>query len=193
MNTYELSRTGQAALEITGELLNEFSTRVRGGGLGESRWHEVTLYRCDDGNLIAHVRYRTQWLPGEQPTDQVIESATAEDLIDELRSVNPSAHFVGRPERYESERATNAPKNSQVTDSLRKRFEAIISEAAEVIGYKEVRRSRGRPGLSDGPLVQVGIKMPQDLKAEIDRDRGEVGLSEWLRAAAEHYLARERG
>lgn len=188
----QLQRTGQAPLEFEGQLLSELTTRIMGGGLAESRWHEVDLYRTDYGAYIAHVVYGTQWIPAETPTSEVIECAEASALIDELRAVNPSEGFVGRPERGEAERATNAPKNSMVTSSLRKRWEALISEAAEALGVVEVRRGPGRPSLDGEPLVQIGIKVPQSLREEVDRDRGETGISEYVRSAIEHYLARDR-
>jgi hypothetical protein len=193
METHKLSRTGQAPLEFEGSLLQELTTRRMGGGYAEQRWHEVGLYRCDDGAVLAHVRYGTQWIPGEAPTSEVFEAAQPEALLDELRAVNPCVGFVGRPERHESERTNNAPKNELVRKSLRDRWLALLSEVASALEITERRRGPGRPALSSEPLVQVGIKIPQDLKEEIDRDRGKTTMSEWLRAAAEAYLAREKG
>jgi hypothetical protein len=193
MTTHKLDRTGQAPLEFEGERIKECVNRVRGGGHAESRWHELTLYRCDDDTLIAHCIYQTQWVPSEADTHEVIEAPDEEELINELRAYNPCEGFVGRPEHDEVQRRTNGPKNDMVRRSLRQRWEKLISEACEVLGYSEKRRSAGRPALSSEPLVQVGIKIPQDLKVEIDRDRGETGVSEWIRAAIEAYLARDRG
>lgn len=188
MAEYEITRDGQPALAFDGELLAELTSKGHQGD-AQNRWHEVELYEVEECGFVAAVCYHSLW-QGESGLHCSFDCATKEALLGELRGYDPTLGVDGRPERSDAERERNGPFNQRVRDGLRRRWEGLLTEAADKLGVIE-RLGRPREGRPNelGASTQVAVRIPDSDLAQIDRLRGEASRSDWIRETLRARLA----
>lgn len=201
METFKLLRTGKPELEIEAEKVKEWSTRVIGKGYAESRWHDVDLYRDEEGELFAHVTYYSQYSPPERGLSVVMEAESPEVLIEQLQAFDPTAEAQGRPERSDQERAVNGPRNKELKLSLRSRWDEVVVECAQLLGVTEKRKKKGAWGgyregggrhdhaIAPGEATKsVGTRLTLSRIAEMDEARGDQERADFIRDAIEAHI-----
>ena len=184
----QLLREGLPALCLEGEQLCAELATYSPHGDAQNRYHEVNLYSVDGGGFVAGVVYRSRW-QGESDLYTAYQCAEASALFAELQSHDPTEGFVGRPERTEAEAQFARPHNQAKKTDLRRRWARLLSEAASALGVTEQlgRHPGGRPASIDGPSTTLAVRVPDTDIIEVDRLRGDLSRSEWVRA-----LIRER-
>ena len=93
MTTFQLARTGLSDLEFNGqELLNIPGDDPRGAAGG--RWHNVALYKTDDGRFLVAVSYHSP-----HPTElshYFVEAVQSVQEFDDLLSIYRPSQLVDR-------------------------------------------------------------------------------------------------
>lgn len=129
MNEYTLTRTGQAPLHFTGEILADEDSRLT-AGRENNRWHEMRVYRTKGGNYVVEVIYRTQW-QGEEDYFWALEAAAASSVEMRLREIlceiNDPVKGFPLGQQYEE-------KQARLLHDLQQRFEVLTSD---VLGSSE--------------------------------------------------------
>lgn len=97
MKEYTLNRTGNAPLTFTGELIGIGGTRPASVTSTKLRWHELTLYKSRGGQLVAHIKFRTEQ-PTESAFDTVELAGDADSLREALDHYEPVDFLDGYPE-----------------------------------------------------------------------------------------------
>jgi hypothetical protein len=116
-----LTRTGQAPLRFTGELLEESDGHIQ-GGKDHNRWHELAVYRTNGGSYVVRIAYKTIW-QGELDREMAEIVGKPEAVAEVLRDYDPTSHVQGYPpgEHY-------AAKQARTLDDIRRRYDAQVSE-----------------------------------------------------------------
>lgn len=202
MESYTLPRTGEPDLVLDGEELASLSTLSplpnNSKDTAPTRWHELRLFRCEDGHLVAWLGYRSHWR-GDGLREATFEFSEAEAVLDWLKGYDPCELVSLAPERTEEEAKRNAHRNKVTRQELQGRWARLVTEAARALGVVERRSRAGRPKLGDEPegegrSPRFTTVLPVALAEAVERDAARLGIkpSEWLRRAAEFFLARER-
>lgn len=121
METITLPRTGDRPLQFEGDEIASADSRMISGQQA-NRWHELALYSTESGKYVISVGYRTQW-QGELNHDSAIICVDPEAVTEELKRVNPLAHFVGFPSGGQY-----AEKQARLERDITARFGAAVSE-----------------------------------------------------------------
>jgi hypothetical protein len=127
-----LHPTGSAPLTFRGELLAKEDTHDE----RSTRWHEVEVYRLDDGRHAVLARYRTQW-QGEADETRVDEAGDVTgiesvlcDLREEILLPVPSGYPVRPTSTGEDPMAA---KQARLLADLRGRFDRLITRVLRAI------------------------------------------------------------
>ena len=131
MKKFTLPRTGDRALSFTGERLATADTRTR-EGFGQSRWHELALYRTEGGRYVVALGYRTQW-QGELPVDWAWTAADEAEAVRYLREHDPMTGVMGFPPGRQYEE-----RQERLQADLHLRYDTAVSEILEAIGPEGV-------------------------------------------------------
>jgi hypothetical protein len=118
---HRIERTGKQALTFDGELLAESSGQMV-QDKNQNRWHELRLYRSDNGPYVAHVLYRTQWA-GELGHSEAWLIGDPVDVPTEFDLVEPTQHVQGYPahEQY-------AERQAHLLDWIERRYRSQVGE-----------------------------------------------------------------
>lgn len=146
MDSYRLPRTGDAPLAITGERIAE-SDGQHQAGREHNRWHELAVYRIQDGRYAVQIAYRSQW-QGEIGHDLVEVVASSADVAEVFRRYDPATVVRGYPDR----------------DHYRERQAALV---ADVRGRYQAQVSE----LLDNELFAEAVDELAGLKRELDLAR----------------------
>lgn len=119
MDTFTLTRTGDAPLQFAGDLI----ASAGGAGHNRNRWHTLTLYRRADApdQYVLQIAYGSQWAGELEHT--LVESGTMAHLRDTLRGYDPTAHLLGYPPGPQY-----AEKQARVARELRLAYQHAVSE-----------------------------------------------------------------
>ena len=128
--TVEVPRTGQAALAFSGELVSQVSGKWQ-FGTECNRWHEISLYRLDNGRFAVSLGYRTQW-QGEAPHDIAWRSLSSTEVATTLANYDSGEHVQGYPPY-----PNYADRQTRLLDNIRRRFKALVSEVLNEAGIVE--------------------------------------------------------
>lgn len=96
MNTYTLRRSGDAPLKFTGALIAESSGK-RFAGRERTRYHDLALYRTDDGAYVVEIAYVSRY-QGDPCPRKAIYCRESGDVVRVLRDYDPTEPVVGFPE-----------------------------------------------------------------------------------------------
>jgi len=118
MPIFKLARSGRAPLKFTGTLLADATSRVS-SGFRSLRWHELQLYRREDGKLLLAIGYRTQW-QGEEPRDDLLIVSDAEELDRAVAEFAPEASVSVPP--------SDPDKARRLAADIRSGFERAVGE-----------------------------------------------------------------
>ncbi len=92
MQPFTLARSGLQDLEFSGEPVADASGQLRDGQPRE-RWHELSVYRRDDGYWVVRIAYRTS-VHGETGNDYVEVINDAGEVEPLLSLYNPAEHVA---------------------------------------------------------------------------------------------------
>jgi hypothetical protein len=92
MATFTIARSGKQPLTFNGTVLKR-STSL---GRTKFRFHEIILYKLDDGGYVVQVQYKSQW-ENEQGYYFAEFCPQREDVIETLQNYNPVEHLMGYP------------------------------------------------------------------------------------------------
>lgn len=92
MEQFTLARSGLDDLRFSGESVAHVSGRLH-NGQQQPRWHEIAVYRRDDGYWVVHVAYRTS-VRGEVGNDYVEVINDASEVEPLLSLYNPAEHVA---------------------------------------------------------------------------------------------------
>lgn len=90
-----LMRTGQPSLAFNGAVVAKHSNRGEKGP-SSVRWHEVDLYRKEDGSYVVHILYRSKWR-GERGLEEAFELQTIDGVESVLQEYDPVVYVQGYP------------------------------------------------------------------------------------------------
>lgn len=143
MQPYKLTRTGDAPLVITGDLVAE-SDGERQANREHHRWHDLAIYRLTDGRYAVAITYRTKW-HGELDRHHVRVVRDRADVPAIFRGYDPAAAVRGYPPGD----AYRERQESLMAD-VRMRYEAQVGElldndlfaAGADDGMSDLRRER---------------------------------------------------
>jgi len=132
MDEITLDRTGDRPLKFRGELL-AWGDSQRIFGSDSNRWHELAIYRHEDGErYILEIGYRTQW-QGEAAHDDVFVCLSAAEACEIIRSTIPTEHLVGFPLGGQY-----ADKQARLEKDLQARFFAAAQPILKALGPEEL-------------------------------------------------------
>lgn len=121
MQPYELSRTGNAPVRFTGELLAAVDG-FRSAGKENNRWHELAVYRTAGGQIVGVIQYRTRW-QGEEGRDLVEVLASPAAATSFFRD-----HFVEHDPTGYPPGDHYAEKQARLIADVRRRYESAVTE-----------------------------------------------------------------
>ncbi len=131
MEKIVLKRTGLRPVEFQGELISEATTKEDEGSQ-KNRWHEIKLFKHEDGRFILHVAWRTQW-QGEPEFEEIFDCKTGEEVQATLSQIDPVAHLVGFPPGKKFEE-----KQIRLIQIVKTTFKIATSEVLEGIGAEKI-------------------------------------------------------
>lgn len=135
MDTVTISRTGDAPLRFTGEMIAE----ADGQSVNRktNRWYEIVIYKTSDSQYVVSVGYRSQW-EGEQQQDYAYVCDSPTQVRHVLRSHEPIQGRIGFPPSPQYE-----DRQAKLEAELCGQFDTLVSkvltgeEFAEVLGSCE--------------------------------------------------------
>jgi hypothetical protein len=92
MTTHRIPRTANQPVVFEGELV----AHVSGAKKNVARWHELALYCQDNGLLILHIAFRSNW-EKEAPVNIVSTHTDLDEVVFHLRGYDPSDDPRGWP------------------------------------------------------------------------------------------------
>ena len=125
MTAFNIPRTGQKSLAFDGELL----AHVSGHSAKNPRWHEVSLYRTQEGVYVAHVAFRCN---SEYDTgrDDVCISHKQEVIVEFLNTHQPTRFVRGWP--GEKHKAQDVRLREKLTQAYRTLVSQALSATSEL-------------------------------------------------------------
>jgi len=126
MKEYTLTRTGDRPLSFTGELLAVADGRIH-SGQEQNRWHEIRVYKTAGGKYVLEIEYCTCW-QGENSHHRGSVHSNTDALLANLRDYNPIGRLIGFPPH-----PTYAEKQARLEESLRQRWETLVTEIFDEI------------------------------------------------------------
>jgi hypothetical protein len=87
MRHVEIPRSGDSPLRFNGELLASQSSRLV-AGMEATRWHEMEIYRTDNGKYVIHLGWRTQW-SREPSQDVALAAGSMQEAQEAIRAALP--------------------------------------------------------------------------------------------------------
>lgn len=127
MENITLKRTGKPSLTFQGErLINSDGHWCR--GKEHNRWHEITIYRAEDGRYVVHIQFCTQW-QGELERSYVFVTNKPADV---LTAFDPAEHLQGFPPLQQY-----AERQANLKADIRSRYSAQVDEVLDGIGIEE--------------------------------------------------------
>jgi hypothetical protein len=139
MSAYTLTRTGDAPLKFSGELLAEAGGR-HFRGREQNRWHELSIYATDAGAYVVAIAFRTRW-QGEAEHDEAHAVATLPAVAQVLRDYNPVRPRVGYPPGPEY-----AERQARLGAALQEQYAACVSEVLSDERFAESPEAALRTG-----------------------------------------------
>ena len=168
MSEFTLPRSGDAPLRFTGELLAEHDG-YRHLGQEYNRYHELAIYRINQGQYVVRIGYQTSW-QGEADHElvQIMPDSAAVRRL--LKDHDPTAHVRGFPagKSYEE-------KQTRLLQSIRSRYADQVSKILAGEAFSDTAEN-ALAGLEDRRdlhryrrLIQIGLR-------EIDLTEAEASL-----------------
>ncbi len=121
IESFSVSRSGQAPLAFTGECLGRSNGDNR-GGREQNRYHNIAVYRTQGGKWVLYVEYCTHW-QGEEGRDTASVHDTAEGLCDGLAIYPWQRDVQGYPAG-----TAYADRQQRLLDDVGRRFSNQVSE-----------------------------------------------------------------
>lgn len=125
MQDITLERSGQAPLRVRAEEIASSDGRIL-SGKEQTRYHQMDLYRLEDGRYALSIVYSTQWA-GELGRCEAFPLMSPGDVTSKLSQWDPTAYVAGFPaaEQYKDRQARLLTSirhawDHLVTDLLRK-------------------------------------------------------------------------
>lgn len=119
-DTYTLPRTGAAPVRFVGEQIAGDDNQATNGP-GQSRWHDLAIYRADSGRWIAAIGYRTRW-QGEMGRNTVLVADSPGEVARMLAAHDPTTAVAGFPPGEQF-----AERQARLLADVRARYESLVS------------------------------------------------------------------
>ncbi len=116
-----LPRSGQAPLKFRGAKVAAADGSWQ-SGRKQNRWHELVIYRTDDGRYVVRIAYSTRW-EGECDHDAAEVVADVAEVGRLLAEYDPIEHLAGFPpgEQY-------AGRQAKLAADVHSRYQALVTE-----------------------------------------------------------------
>lgn len=131
MNPFKIDRTGNLPLAFQGEQLAEASTWAQSGP-GNTRWHELRIYRSDSGRYVLEIAFRTLWENEIDRSDAYVLASPVEvaETVEGYRVVPEGIGYPPGPAYRE--------KQAALESAIRARFARAASDLyAGLDGFAE--------------------------------------------------------
>ena len=132
---YQLTRTGDAPLIFSGELLAAAGDRIH-GGQEQNRWHELLLYRTTGGTYVVGIGYKSTWQgESERFEVHVIPAKHPDEIANILRAYPVAAAVRGYPVG-----GAYAEKQERLLCDLQSTYETLVSDLLAGAGEEFAER-----------------------------------------------------
>lgn len=126
MEKISLSRTALPELEFHGEQVVSLKGDDADGST-DGRWHDIAIYRADDGEWVVAIGYRTHQ-QNETPDDYV-ETAKTPKEVEEILSLYDPTERVDR----NLQEAQGVQFRNTVNQALTRRYDIQVTKALQAV------------------------------------------------------------
>jgi hypothetical protein len=166
-----LQTTGEIPFEFEGEQIASLSNSYV-GGVDRTRYHEVCVYRCEEGGYYLELSWRTRWKGESGFTDAAFHSSL-EELVEAIQGVDPLALLIGYPEGQQFEAKQRALKTQISTD-----WANLRGALFKVLGVtRKAPPRRGKPPHPLGTCSNPGWSIPQGIQDAVAERAKDKNLS----------------
>ena len=127
---FTLRRSGAAPVRFCGELIAESSGQHR-ANREYSRYHDLAIYRVEDGGYLLHVEYVTRY-QGEVGYSLVLPLASQSELVRALEAYDPCSRVRGYPDGEQ-----HRVKQQRLLEEIRSHYQEQVSDLLESCSFTE--------------------------------------------------------
>lgn len=130
MEKIRLSRTALPELEFQGEQVIRLAGEDADGST-DGRWHDVAVYRADDGEWVVSIGYRTRQ-ENETP-DDFVETARSPKEVEEILSLYDPTERVDR----ELLQGEGVKLRNTILQTLTRRYDAQVTKTLQAVAQAQ--------------------------------------------------------